>query len=127
MDQSTKIIRRNSWMEIIRQCQSRPDGITAKDWMYQNGISEKSYYYWLRKFRKEAFEKLPPAVKEQNSTELAFAEIQLPVPVQPKPASDEHHDVDSVAVIRCNGITLEVSNNISESLLHKLIMEVSHA
>ena len=127
MDQSTKIIRRNSWMEIIRQCQSRPDGTTAKDWMYQNGISEKSYYYWLRKFRKEAFEKIPPAVKKQNSTELAFAEIQLPVPVQPKPASDEHHDVDSVAVIRCNGITLEVSNSISESLLHKLIMEVSHA
>lgn len=127
MDKSTQIIRRNNWLEIIRQCQSRPADVTAKAWLDQNGIHPKTYYYWLRKFRREAYEKLPPAVNDQQSAELAFAEIQIPVPTQTKSTSNENHDVDSVAVIKCNGITLEVSNNISESLLHKLIMEVSHA
>ncbi len=127
MDQSTHIVRRNNWLEIIRQCQSRPAGVTAKAWMNQNGICPKTYYYWLRKFRKEAYEMLPPAAKEQESTELAFAEIQLPVSARAKHPTADHYGMDSVAVIKCNGIILEVSNGISESLLHRLIMEVSHA
>ena len=52
MDQITHDVRSSQWLEIITQCQNRPEGTTAKQWMADNGISEKSYYYWLRKFRK---------------------------------------------------------------------------
>ena len=30
--------------------------MTVKQWLADNGIKEKSYYYWLRKFRKEAYD-----------------------------------------------------------------------
>ncbi len=126
MDQSTHDIRRENWLEIVKQCQARPVDTTVKKWLAQNGISEKSYYYWLRKFRKEAYAKLHPE-RESESTELAFAEIHLPVPVNESDTINDHPGVNSVAVIKCNGITLEVSNDISASLLHKLIQEVSHA
>lgn len=127
MDQITHNIRRNNWLEIVRQCLSRPEGMSAKDWLDQNGVNRKTYYYWLRKFRKEAYAERPPAVKEQASTELSFAEIQLPAPIRSDQSLEVQRNLASVAVIKCNGITLEVSNEISESLLHKLIMEVSHA
>ncbi|MBQ7614372.1 MAG: helix-turn-helix domain-containing protein [Butyrivibrio sp.] len=127
MDQITHNIRRNNWLEIVRQCLSRPEGMSAKDWLDQNGVNRKTYYYWLRKFRKEAYAELPPAGKEQASTELSFAEIQLPAPIRSDQSLEVQRNLASVAVIKCNGITLEVSNEISESLLHKLIMEVSHA
>ena len=39
-------------MNIINQCKNRPADITAKQWLADNGISDKSYYYWLRKIRK---------------------------------------------------------------------------
>lgn len=54
MDQSTHEVRRNNWMNIINQCQNRPANMTAKQWLADNGISDKSYYYWLRKIRLEA-------------------------------------------------------------------------
>lgn len=54
MDQSTHDVRRANWLNIIAQCQGRPTDITAKQWLSDNGISEKAYYYWQRKFRKEA-------------------------------------------------------------------------
>ena len=45
MDQITHDVRSSQWLEIITQCQNRPEGTTAKQWMDDNGISEKSYYY----------------------------------------------------------------------------------
>ncbi len=58
MDQSTHEIRRRNWMNIINQCKNRPANITSKQWLADNGISDKSYYYWLRKIRLEAYEQL---------------------------------------------------------------------
>ncbi len=59
MDQSTYEVRLASWMEIISQCQARPDGMTARQWLADNNISEKSYYYWLRRVRLNALGKQP--------------------------------------------------------------------
>ena len=54
MDTCTHEVRLNQWKLIIEQCQSRPDRQTAKQWLVENGIREKTYYYWLRRIRKEA-------------------------------------------------------------------------
>ena len=53
MDQSTHDVRRTNWLNIIEECQQRPENMTVKQWLADNGIKEKSYYYWLRKFRRE--------------------------------------------------------------------------
>ena len=122
MDQLTHNVRRNSWLNIITECQQRPTGVTTKQWLAENGIKEKAYYYWLRKFRREAGEQTNlPAVTAP--AELAFAEISIPVPAPEKPVESSN----AVAVIRTGSITLEVSNDISESLLRVLLQEVTHA
>ena len=54
MDQSTHDVRWANWLNIITECQQRPAGVSAKQWL-ANGIQEKTYYYWLRKFRREAW------------------------------------------------------------------------
>ena len=42
MDQLTHTVRRSNWINIIRQCQDRPAGTTAKQWLAENDISEKT-------------------------------------------------------------------------------------
>ena len=37
----------------MNRCQSRPQGMSIRQWLMDNGINEKSYYYWQRKFRRE--------------------------------------------------------------------------
>ncbi|MGI6042550.1 MAG: hypothetical protein ACOYBH_10125 [Candidatus Alectryocaccobium sp.] len=54
MDQSTHEVRRDYWFDIVTRCSQRPDGCTVRQWFAESGIKEKAYYYWLRKFRKEA-------------------------------------------------------------------------
>lgn len=127
MDKSTHNIRRANWLNIITQCQNRPNGITAKQWLQDNDISEKSYYYWLRKFRKEISEHIQvPAITEVS--EVSFAEITVPA----KNEFSEHTTKsvgtkETVAIIRCNGLTIEMSNDISDMLLSRILQEVSRA
>jgi len=88
---------------------------------------KKAYYYWLRKFRKEAYEQmqLPAAV---TKTEVAFAEVTMPVSATSlETVAQKTSACSPVAVIKCNGLTLELSNAISEVLLNRLLQEVTHA
>lgn len=127
MDQSTHDVRRTNWLNIIKQCQDRPAGMSAKQWLAENDIKEKAYYYWLRKFRKEAYVQMQlPAVTAKD--EVAFAEVTMPLSA-PDSGSTTPKAADGLpaAVIKYNGLTLELSNNISEVLLRHLLKEVLRA
>lgn len=82
MDQITHDVRRENWLNIVTQCQNRQSDISVKQWLTDNGIKEKAYYYWLRKFRKEAYGQMQlPAVASKS--EVTFAEVSIP-PSSPK-------------------------------------------
>lgn len=122
MDQSTHDVRRASWLKTITECQQRPVNVSVKQWLVDNGVKEKAYYYWLRKFRREACEQIQLPVAA-SPAEVAFAEFPIPVPAPVRPIAGNN----TVAVIRANGITIEISNSISEALLCMLLREVAHA
>lgn len=122
MDQSTHDVRRASWSGIITECQQRPANVSARQWLADNGIKEKAYYYWLRKFRREVCEEMQlPAVKTPE--DVSFAEIDVPAQVPAVLPASGH----AAATIRVGGIALEISNGISEQLLKMLLREVVHA
>ena len=117
MDQLTHTVRRSNWINIIRQCQDRPAGTTAKQWLAENDISEKSYYYWLRKIRREV----------TTPSALSFVEIPVKTALDTTPVPTVPAAMTPAAVIRSGRLTLELSNDISESLLCRLLQEVIHA
>jgi len=127
MDQSTHDVRRANWLNIVTQCQNRPSDMSVRQWLAGNDIKEKAYYYWLRKFRKEAYNQMPlPAAA--TTTEVAFAEVTIPVPfAAPDVTTENVPDASPAAVIEYSGLTIELSNNISEGLLSRLLQEVIHA
>ena len=78
MDSLTHNVRCANWLNIINQCQERPANVTVRQWLKDNDINEKYYYYWLRKFRKESYDQMQiPAVTE-NHTEISFFELAAP-------------------------------------------------
>ena len=125
MVQSTHDVRRANWLNIVNQCQERPADVSAKQWLADNGIKEKANYYWLRKFRKEAYDQMQvPAVAQ--SAEVSFAEIAIPMDNPPKSIPCTLQP-DSVAIIKYGSISIEISNDISEAILNRLLQEVTHA
>ncbi len=70
MEQSLKVMakqeRLENWTARIMACRS--SGMTIRSWCQENGLSEKSYYYWQRRL----FDTLS---QEQKAAQPAFAEI----------------------------------------------------
>lgn len=54
--------RMEQWRQIIQDCQE--SGLSNKAYCEQQGISEKTYYYWLRKLRRLAMEQAEPQIME---------------------------------------------------------------
>ena len=130
MDKTTHEVRMAHWKEVVAQCQARPEGQTAKDWMNENGISEKQYYYWLRKIRSEAYAEmksrsLPDVPVADHDTPVVFTEIS--VPQESSSAENSGREFRPEAVIRIGSAAVELSNSASEELISRIIMAVSHA
>lgn len=88
--------RAQTWARLIQECNN--SGLTKREFCQQRGISEKSFYYWLRKLRSQMAEaagpqlvQLDPAVVPDDMLQIQYrgAELKLPAGV----------DVDAVAAL----------------------------
>ncbi len=89
--------RLQGWAEIIRECQA--SGLTNREFCTQRGISEKTYYYWLRKLRQTAAASISPPqlvrleengeAPEKRRIEIRYGDAELKLP----------EDVDLKAVV----------------------------
>lgn len=122
MDQSTNEVRMASWLSIAKQCQNRPSGQSARQWLAENGVPEKQYYYWLRKIRSQSYQELKnqlPAVASDQLPENRFAEI----PVPDIPSEGEAPAV----VIKTSQAQIEIATSVSDSLMLRLVKAAIHA
>ena len=69
--------RLQSWMEIIRECQE--SGLSNREFCSQRGISEKTYYYWLRKVRAAAATVLEPQLVRVDNPTMSGTEQMIEI------------------------------------------------
>lgn len=131
MDSCTKEVRLQYWKNIILQCQSRPAGQSAKQWLKDNGICEATYYLWQKRIRQETFEQMNISKDLPSPTEtsaVSFAEISLPMR---SPCNSIQEDPPAlskpVAVLKADRFSIAFSNDISAALLSGILKEVLHA
>ena len=88
--------RAQTWAMLIQECNS--SGLTKREFCQQRGISEKSFYYWLRKLRSQMAEAAGPQlvqldhvpdIDETLHIQYLGAELKLPAGV----------DIDAVAAL----------------------------
>lgn len=88
--------RAQEWAMRIQECSA--SGLTKREFCRQRGISEKSFYYWLRKLRAQMAEEsapqlvpLEPVPAEKDILQIQYrgAELKLPAGV----------DIDAVAAL----------------------------
>ena len=118
MDKSTHQIRREQWSQIINNCLT--SGQSKKTWCRENGVCEKTFYYWQRILRNEAYIEMkqlsvPAPVPQAPELPVAFVELK-PTPVNSEPVSAFQPDI----VIRKGQLVLEISNSASPELLSQL-------
>ena len=73
----SKQVRLSHWAGVMRE--RNESGNSVRKWCQENGISEKTYYYWQRKLREAACEQRTE-VYETRKTSLVpagFAEVEV--------------------------------------------------
>lgn len=77
-----KQVMEAEWAEKIRHC--RESGLTVSEWCRQNSINPKTYYYHLRKIRKEICEQIPVPVmtvpEESRSVKVSIGDMIAEIP-----------------------------------------------
>ena len=67
--------RAQTWAMLIQECNS--SGLTKREFCQQRGISEKSYYYWLRKLRSQMAETAVPQLVQLNPAPIHDDMLQI--------------------------------------------------
>ena len=90
--------RAQNWAMVIQECSN--SGLSNREFCRQRGISEKTYYYWLRKLRSQMAEVAGPQLVQlepapvpvqEDILQIQYrgAELKLPVGV----------DIDTMAAL----------------------------
>lgn len=109
--------RLSLWLERIRACKS--SGLSVKEWCKQNGLTDKNYYYWMRKIKREAFETLQEqtSIREVPFQEkTVFSKVSLPVSYT--------ESTGTAAVLHINGMRIEIQNGASANTIQVLLSTV---
>ena len=107
MEQSLQVMskqeRLENWTARIMACRS--SGMTVRAWCQENGLSEKTDYYWQRRL----FQTLS---EQQTVHETAFAEVTPPQPVCS----------GNVAVtVRISGVEADIQNGADSSTVETVL------
>ena len=114
----THKVRCEQWTKIIKECLA--SGMNKTAWCREHGISDKSFFYWQRRLREEAYistveSSSLPAVSVPAEPSVDFVELRLPEQ-SARPSAAFRPDV----IIRKDSFSLEISNTASAELLSRI-------
>ena len=123
-------IHLNEWAS--RFADQKSSGLTVHQWCDQNHYSIHTYNYWKHLLKEElASQVLPDIVPLEFPGSPAL--LQSTVPVSPSGTLDPNRtncairQVQTTATLTINGVSLEVSLDISEEFLRTIIKAVCYA
>ena len=69
--------RTQNWAMVIQECSN--SGLSNREFCRQRGISEKTYYYWLRKLRSQMAEVAGPQLVQLEPSPVPVQEDMLQI------------------------------------------------
>ena len=145
MDSSTIALdlRAREWRQIILEANN--SDIPKSQYIREHHLSENSFYYWQRLFRKEAVAEKTDLPSVSSSLTAAFEKtaatglqnssfIEVSVPSVPASSTDREpsgSNADSVPswdmLLQHGGYSLYLNNSVSEKGLNTVLRAISHA
>ena len=112
MDQVTLtkvLFRREQWKKIIAECQA--SGLPVKTWCDQNGFKEQSYYYYLKKIRKQEIEKISVALPDPMEKPILFKKLEVQTPI----------NTQAAVIIHLPAASLEINNGATQQTVEMVL------
>ena len=90
----------------------RSSGMSVKNWCESHGLSEQTYYKYLKKFRQEMCDALPvPVQTPEKPVSFKQLEVMSPLP-----------DTKAAVIIRLPNATLEINEGTSQQTIQAVLL-----
>ncbi|WP_417204686.1 IS66 family insertion sequence element accessory protein TnpA [Acetoanaerobium sticklandii] len=120
----TTQIRKDTWMKNISD--RNASGLTIRQWCNLNNVNETSYYYWLKKVRREIIDSTQLA--EEN--DLAFVPMLLES-TEPNSSQQQRNKINttdsSEITIKVGDMTIEFGKESSQELILNVLKVLKNA
>ncbi|MBS5958895.1 MAG: IS66 family insertion sequence element accessory protein TnpB [Clostridiales bacterium] len=107
------------WIERIGECRASNQKVFV--WCTAHDVNINSYYYWLRKIKREAFDAIPaerkPKVPTVSSQPSKFAEV---------PHANANFCSSTAVIIRLGNTTLEIQNGADQETIENTLRTIRH-
>lgn len=118
--------RLNEWAE--RFADQKTSGLTVKQWCDQNHYSIHTYNYWKHLLKENVVDQMLPDIVPISVPALQTEDLTIisnePAPVHSNCTIRANR---AIATLRIGDISLEITPDITEDFLCKLIKAVRHA
>jgi len=105
--------RLREWAAQIKDCQSRPAGMSVVSWCATHGITKANYYYRLRRIRETCLESIPQEMPAPQIVPLEPALLQQKEPT--------YNGAGSGLDISIKGCSIHITEGTSLQLLAKVL------
>ena len=110
------------WFDLIQEC--RASGKSDRQWLAENNIASPTFYYHIKQLRKKSCE-IPvnttnyiPQVQEVVPLVVEDIHSEQSAVLSPEPIEKPE---GSVIKLSLNGVTLEITNNATQSVIQNTI------
>ena len=111
--------RLQEWAAQIRDCQSRPAGMSVVTWCAHHGITKANYYYRLRRVREACLETIREEMPARQMVPVQSELLQH--------QEQEDRNPQSGLDISIKGFSIHVTGAASMPLLAEVLRVVQHA
>jgi len=139
MDKAIKEVRMKKWAGIIQAAAA--SGMTKDEFIEQNGICRRSFFYWQKQIREYVLQRNPDLVLPSSTTQVRQIEEAnprpapaLPVFCELKPQENEPvtqsvpvTSFTAGAMIQFGQYQIYIGDSVSEKLLATIMAVIQHA
>ena len=126
MDKNSYKIRREQWLRIVTECNSRDQSITKNQWCRMNGVNIKSFYYWQRQFRNEILIQGSASATQVPAFVDITSQVSRSAPISEEAVSAERTLVPEL-MIQSGDFRIYVSGAVQEQTLNTVMKVLRHA
>lgn len=126
MDKNSYKVRREQWLRIVTECNSRDQSIPKIQWCLMNGVNIKSFYYWQHQFRNELLIQGAASATQVPAFVDITSQVSRSAPISEEAVSAERTLVPEL-MIQCGDFRVYVSGAVHEQTLDTVMKILRHA
>lgn len=114
------------WAAMVHSCQTRPAGMTKKQWLSENNISKDTFCYRLQKVREACLDQIEELDMVHSKNEIVAVSEEMVINIHDE-ASEVSSTDNELEINLGHGMSMKVTASTPDKLIAKVMKVAAYA